>query len=156
MQSQEEGLYDLLEPHIASQGVDLVEAHWTNAGGRECLRIVIHAEAGVSHGDCSRVTRAVERAVDDEELVPGSYVVEVTSPGLDRVLKDGREFEIFRGRRVRVWMEGDPPEREGVSLGLAGGEVQLRLDDGELLTVPWPGIKKARLVPEARGVGGNG
>ena len=94
--------------------------------------------------------------LDVVDFGSGHYTLEVTSPGLDRVLKDGREFEIFRGRRVHIWMEGDPPEREGVSLGLAGGEVQLRLADGELLTVPWPGIKKARLVPEARSVGGNG
>lgn len=145
-------LFDLLEPVVASQGVDLVEVRWTSSRSRGCLRVVIHSEAGVSHGDCARVTTAVDRAVDEAGLVSGNYVVEVTSPGLDRVLKGEREFEIFRGRRVRVWTDGERPEQEGISLGQSPeGEVRLRRDDGEVLTLPWPEVKKARLVPETRG-----
>jgi ribosome maturation factor RimP len=124
------------------------------------VRLAIHAAAGVSHGDCARVTRIAGDVLDERETDLGSYVLEVSSPGTDRVLKSAREFETFRGRRVRVRTgEGETSvEIVGECAGTADGDaVVLRRDDGEESTLVWSAVKKARLIPdqpESRGVGG--
>jgi ribosome maturation factor RimP len=154
MDGRERELHDLLEPEIASQGVDLLEVSLAPAGSRVVVRIVIHSAAGVSHGDCARVTRIAAEKLDEREAVPGSYILEVSSPGTDRVLKSEREFDVFRGRRVRLWrdVEGTPTETAGVCAGTReNGLVVLRSDDGEESTIPWSSVTKARLVPDEAG-----
>ncbi|MEZ5065480.1 MAG: ribosome maturation factor RimP [bacterium] len=143
-------LFELLEPVAESQGVDLVEVGLSRTGRGHVVRIVIHSEAGVTHADCARVTRAAGAALEEDETFPGSYVLEVGSPGLDRVLKEAREFDVFRGRRVRVWIrEGGTSERSGVVAGRRGDEtVAILEDDGEERVFDWASVAKARLVPE--------
>ena len=159
-ESREDRLHRLLFPVVESQGVDLVEVSLARAGHRTAVRLVIHAAAGVTHGDCVRVTRLAGNAIDEGGEDLGSYVLEVSSPGTDRVLKAPGEFETFRGRRVRIRAgEGESSvEMFGLCAGItADGEVVLRRDDGEESTIAWSAVKKARLVPdepESRGVGG--
>jgi len=102
----------------------------------------------VTHGDCTRVTRAVGDALDDAGLLAGGYELEVTSPGLRRVLKAPREFDVFRGRPVRLWI-ADGEARSvvaGVAQGTRGGEgVVLRGGDGSESVIPWSRVTKARL-----------
>jgi ribosome maturation factor RimP len=143
-------LFDLLEPTVASQGVDLVELRRVRAGRRTILRVVIHSAQGISHGDCARVTRLVEEVLEERGTPPGTYELEVSSPGIDRVLREAREFEVFRGRPVRIWLDEASPEREitGVCEGLRGdGAVVVRREDGAESVVDWLRVKKARLVP---------
>jgi ribosome maturation factor RimP len=147
-------LFELLEREVASQGVELVEVSLGRSGSRTLVRLVIHSLSGVSHGDCTRVTAVAARALERAERTLGSYRIEVSSPGTGRVLRGAREFEIFRGRRVQVWIQGSSGLTEviGRSRGNRAGEgVLIEKETGELTVLPWSEVAKARLVPEAPG-----
>jgi ribosome maturation factor RimP len=143
-------LNEVLEPVAAACGVELVEAALERRGRRHHVRLVIHAERGVTHGDCERVTRAAGDAIEAAGLVPGSYLLEVSSPGLDRVLKGEREFDLFRGKKVRLRLK-ESPEREVV--GICDGtrpthRVAVRGAQGGEEVFAWADVARARLEPE--------
>jgi ribosome maturation factor RimP len=140
---------ELVGPVVALQGVDLVEVALGGGRRRAVVRVVVHSEAGVTHADCVRVTRAVGRALEDAAEVPGSYLLEVSSPGLDRVLKRPREFDLFRGRRVAVRLVDAPAEVTGRASGSRGEAVALACDDGGEEVLPWSRVASARLLPGA-------
>jgi ribosome maturation factor RimP len=153
MQDGDRDLFRLLEPVVSSQGLDLVEARRVGPATRPILRIVIHSPEGVSHADCARVTRASSEAIEEAGVLPGGYVLEVSSAGLERVLQEPREFDLFRGRPVRVRMaEGDPVEIRGIVGGVREGDtvVVLQEDGGESL-IEWSRVRKARLIAETPG-----
>lgn len=138
---------------MSGAGFELVEAVLEQRGRRQVVRIVIHSEAGVTLGDCERVTRAAGSALETANSIPGSYVLEVSSPGVDRVLKSAREFDLFRGKRVRLRLaiEGNEPEREvfGTCDGTReGNAVAIRDEEGAPGVIPWTSVSKARLEPE--------
>jgi ribosome maturation factor RimP len=161
MERRERDLFGMLEPAVAEQGVELVEVSLSGAGRRSILRIVIHSAAGISHGDCERVTHAVEEKLEDEPPVSGTYVLEVSSPGVARTLKSPREFDVFRGCRLRVRVrEPEPEEMRGFSAGTREGQlVAIRSDDGRERVLAWSSIAKVRLDPDgppSAGFGGKG
>jgi len=132
--------------------VDLVEASLEHRAKRSIVRLVIHSERGVSFEDCERVTRVAGEVVEEGQLIPGSYLLEVSSPGLDRTFKSEREFDIFRGRRIRVRTE-ESPEQEivGISEGTReGNRVALRGDNGDVSVLSWSSVAKAGLDPNWR------
>ena len=119
---------------------------------RSIVRLVVHGPRGVTLGDCERVTRNAEGLVEERNLVPGSYVLEVSSPGLDRVLKSEREFDVFLGRKMRVRLQ-ETPEREivGISEGTReGNRVALREDNGDVSVLSWSSVARASLDPNWR------
>ncbi len=87
-----------------SQGLEVVEVEFRGSGGKaRMLRIYIDKPGGVTHDDCSNVSREVGTILDVEDAVPGgSYTLEVSSPGLDRRLSRPADFERFTGSRVKL------------------------------------------------------
>ena len=150
MQDGERNVFRLLEPVVRSQGLALVEVRLVGAQSRPALRIVIHSPEGVSHTDCARVTRAANEVIEASGTMPGGYLLEVSSAGLERVLREPREFDLFRGRQVQVRVaDGDPAEIRGTAEGsLEGDTVVVRGEDGGETRIEWARIRKARLVPE--------
>jgi ribosome maturation factor RimP len=111
-------------------------------------------ELGVSHDDCQRVSQQLSVILDVEELIPGpGYVLEVSSPGLDRALRKPADYERFRGRLAKI-STTEPVENEkffeGRIAGLAGGKVKVELQGKTVRTVevPLDRIRKANLVVE--------
>jgi ribosome maturation factor RimP len=109
---------------------------------------------GISHDDCQHVSQQLSVILDVEELIPGpGYVLEVSSPGLDRALRKPSEYERFRGRLAKV-STTEPVENEkffeGRIAGLADGKVKLELKGKTPRTVevPLEKIRKANLVVE--------
>ncbi len=92
----------LVEPIVRDELLDLVEVEFVPTGGRWLLRIYMDKEGGVTIGDCERVSREVERALDVEDLIDHPYTLEVSSPGLTRKLKKKSDFERYRGRRCKI------------------------------------------------------
>jgi ribosome maturation factor RimP len=141
-----------------SEGLEIFDVEW-KIGKQRLLRVYIDRipgpdnpeGAGISHKDCERVSEQLSVILDVEELVPGpSYVLEVSSPGLDRKLIKPADYERFVGRRAKVWLH-EPVENqkylEGRLAGYADGLVKLAVKDREL-SVPFTGIRKANLVVE--------
>jgi ribosome maturation factor RimP len=105
--------------------------------------------------DCAKVSRALEVWLDEHEELSDRYVLEVSSPGVDRPLVRARDFERFRGERVAVKgkevLLGKATRLEGELLGLVDGDTEaeavlLRLPDGEEVRIPRAEIRKAHLV----------
>lgn len=87
----------------ASDGLELVDVELRGAGKGRMLRITIDKPGGVTHEDCAAVSREVGTILDVEDAVPGSsYILEVSSPGLDRRLVRPADYERFVGDRIKL------------------------------------------------------
>ncbi|PYV64653.1 MAG: ribosome maturation factor, partial [Acidobacteria bacterium] len=94
-------IHAIAERVAASLGVEVVEIEQRSGGKSRMLRIFIDKPSGVTHEDCANLSREVSTILDVEDAVPGgSYVLEVSSPGLDRKLVKPGDFERFQGSRI--------------------------------------------------------
>src|SRR5262245_61291018 len=143
-----ERLIELLEPALAALGFELADLD-AHGGRRGLLRIFIDRESGVTLADCERVTEQLGAFLDVEDPLPGSYVLEVSSPGFDRRLRTLAHFERFNGERVKVELK-DPREGRrnltGRLGGVEGGEVLVDVD-GATWRLALRDIAVARLAP---------
>jgi ribosome maturation factor RimP len=141
-----------------SEGLEVFDVEW-KIGKQRLLRVYIDRlpgpqnpeGLGISHNDCQRVSEQLSVILDVEDLVPGpGYVLEVSSPGLDRKLLKPADYERFAGRLAQIWVN-EPVENqkylEGRLGGYADGAVKLNVKDREI-AVPFAGIRKANLVVE--------
>lgn len=157
-----------------SEGLEIVDVEW-KVGKQRFLRVYIDrvpqrkpsadggnaAEEGfdpdpkISHADCERVSQQLSVILDVEELIegPAGYILEVSSPGLDRALKKPGDFERFVGRLAKI-STSEPIENakffEGRLAGFADGKVRMELQGKEprMVEIPLEGIRKANLVVE--------
>src|SRR5213592_2639590 len=103
MAFEAERVREIAERVAASSGLEVVEVELRGGGKARMLRIVIDKPAGVTHEDCANLSREVGTILDVEEAIPGgSYLLEVSSPGLDRKLFKAADFERFQGSRVKL------------------------------------------------------
>jgi ribosome maturation factor RimP len=129
--TQSERLRGLLEPLVAKTGLDLEEVTMTAAGKRRQLQVVVDSDEGVPLDIVSELSRKISQTLDEADAMgSAAYVLEVTSPGVDRPLTEPRHFRRNTGRLVKVWLA-------------AGGELTARIiavdDDG--LDLEMPGLK---------------
>src|SRR5437588_2536268 len=103
MAFEAERVREIAERVAASSGLEVVEVELRGGGKARMLRIVIDKPAGVTHEDCANLSREVGTILDVEDVIPGdSYVLEVSSPGLDRKLTRPADYERFTGRRIKL------------------------------------------------------
>lgn len=147
------------EAKVAALGFELVEIEWAGTARRPVLRLRVDLPDsspghGVTVGDCARVSRAVEAWLDAQPSMPERYVLEVSSPGVERPLLKLRDWIRFTGREVAIRGHGPLAGRgshlEGELLGVGGEagneQVRLRLADGTELEIPRREIARAHLV----------
>src|SRR2546421_7697138 len=108
-----ERVREIAERVAASSGLEVVEVELRGGGKARMLRIVIDKPAGVTHEDCANVSREVGTILDVEDAVPGgSYLLEVSSPGLDRKLVRPGDYQRFTANRIKLTtrtpVEGNP------------------------------------------------
>ncbi|MDI3298165.1 MAG: ribosome maturation factor RimP [Bacillota bacterium] len=152
----EESAAALAEPLLQGLGLLLLDVAWQKENGRRFLRFVIDRPGGgVSMEECERFSRAIDPRLDELELIDEPYYLEVASPGLDRVLRNEREFDFFRGRTVQVRcfepLEG-ARSHVGRLEGLEGEDVLLRVqgEEGErLLRLPRAKVARVQLKEES-------
>src|SRR5689334_12695145 len=144
-------LRELLAPVVAGLGYQLWELEFLPRSGGGLLRIYIDSAAtGISLDDCERVSRAVSETLDAADPIPGQYTLEVSSPGLDRVLRTREHFERFAGERVKLEMMQPIEGRKrfaGRLLGVGASEITLELENGRI-SLPIDDIHRARLAPD--------
>jgi ribosome maturation factor RimP len=154
-----------------SEGLEIVDVEW-KIGKQRFLRVYIDRlppsnpaettegqEAAtpfpkISHADCERVSQQLSVILDVEDLVPGpGYILEVSSPGMDRALKTEADFLRFTGRAAKIsTMEpiGEAKFFEGRLKGFANGNVRMELKGKEprMVEIPLELVRKANLVVE--------
>ena len=142
-------LSEMLAPVVAGLGYELWELEFAPRAGGGLLRLYIDSDVGISLDDCERVSRAVGEALDAADPIPGAYTLEVSSPGLDRVLRTQAHFERFAGERVKLEMMQPVEGRKrfaGRVARVGRGEITLEIENG-VVTLPIDDIHKARLAP---------
>lgn len=151
-----------LDARVADLGYELVEVEWKGSSRRPIIRLRVDrpdsvpGETGVTVDDCAVVSRGLEPWLDESGALPETYVLEVSSPGVERPLVRPRDYARFAGETVA--MKGDGPLVEGMARRLEGellgiedesGEaprVRLRLPSGEEVEVEYARIKGAHLI----------
>ena len=144
-----ERLIELLEPAVAALGFEIADLD-AHLGRRGLLRVYIDREPGVTLADCERVSEQLGAFLDVEDPLPGSYVLEVSSPGFDRRLRKLEHFERFAGERARIELREPRDGRRRLIGKLGGVEVgQIVLEvDGERMRLGLGEIAEARLAPQ--------
>ena len=161
-----EQVRNIAERVAASSGLELVEVEFLGSGKARMLRIFIDKTGGVTHQDCESISREVGTILDMEDAVPGdSYLLEVSSPGLDRKLTKAADFVRFKGSLIKVTtyepVEGNRSFR-GRLEDFADGRVTIELEAagkkkskkkqekvaGSKVTIEFKNVAKANLVPE--------
>jgi ribosome maturation factor RimP len=142
---------EMLEPGIRSLGYELVGVEYQSGGkGGGLLRVYIDSADGISADDCQKVSYQVSGVLDVEDPIPGHYTLEISSPGLDRLLFRPEDFERFAGQLVKLRAASPVNGRrnfKGRLVGLRDGQVVIRQDDAEV-SLPYEQVDQARLVPE--------
>jgi len=138
---------EIAERVARSEGIEVVEVEVKGGGKNQFVRISIDKPEGVSHADCEMISHQVGAILDVEDVVPGHYTLEVSSPGLERKLIKPRDYERFQGKKAKVTLR-EPVESqrhwEGTLAGYADGIVSLDAN-GRQIRFPLDQVAKANL-----------
>ena len=146
-----EKIRGMVERVATSEGLSVVDVELKGGRSNPLLRVYIDKAGGVSHADCQLVSEQLSALLDVEDPFPGKYLLEVSSPGLDRKLSTPSDFTHFVGRRARLVLRDAAPGAavlEGRLAGFAEGRVRLDLGEGGLKEFELANIRKAQLVVE--------
>jgi ribosome maturation factor RimP len=142
---------EMAERVATSEGLHLVDVELKGGNSNQLLRVFVDKPGGVSHADCALVSEQLSAMLDVEDIFPGRYVLEVSSPGLDRKLTRPSDYTYFVGRRARVVLKeatGEQRVLEGRLAGFENGRVRLDLGERGLQELDLNNIRKAQLVVE--------
>jgi len=139
---------------LAARDLELVDSEWCREGRRWVLRLFVDKPGGVGIQDCQEFSREAGDVLDVSGLIEPSYDLEVSSPGLDRVLKKDRELRWAVGREVHCWV-GEPvdgrTEFSGRLVEVSPASLTLEEEAGTRREVPRRVLTKARLELHAFG-----
>ena len=141
---------ELIEPGLLADGLELVDVEFNKEGKNWILRIYIDREGGVTLVDCQKVSRLAGDLIEVEEVIEPVYTLEVSSPGLNRVLKKEKDFLKYSGKKIYVQCHAPMDGRKkftGILTGFIDQSIHLEVD-GQHYTIPLNLVAKANLVIE--------
>ena len=141
---------EIIEPITQEENIELVDVEYKKVGKVWALRVYIDKNLGVTLDDCQRISRQVEDLIEVHEVIADPYVLEVSSPGLDRPLKKERDF--IRNKEKRVQVKSFSPingkkQRVGTIQGFKNGTLYLEDTEG-VQEIPLENIAQAKLTIE--------
>ncbi len=166
-----ERVREIAERVAASSGLEIVEIEFLGGGKARMLRVFLDKAsagtdplAGVTHEDCANFSREFGTILDVEDVMPGSYTLEVSSPGLDRKLIKAADFTRFTGSRLKLTtrqpvdnnrhfegrLESFENGRLTLDLSVASHKSRKKMGAaaGEKIEIEFANVEKANLVPE--------
>ena len=138
-----QSIAEVVEPLLQMQGFELVELQLQQRKGQWLVRVFADAEGGISLEDCQRLSRDLGQAFDTEDVIATSYVLEVSSPGLDRPLRTARDFQRQRQRMVTVFLNSPhmgQAQQTGRVAVVTVSHLVLHLPPDTPCTIPLPQI----------------
>lgn len=140
-------LWNLIEPILEPEGIELVEVEFKPEAGRWVLRLYIDTVRGVNLDDCELVSRQVSALLDMKDPIEQAYTLEVSSPGINRVLRREKDFQSYAGHPVRIRTRRKISGRRNFQGTLKGIENSMVILDvqGERVDIDTDDIEKARL-----------
>ena len=143
-------LEELAETLVISEGMELVDLEYRRQGPRWVLRLFIDKEGGVTVDDCANISRQLGDLLDAKDIVPQTYVLEVSSPGLNRPIKKKEDFRRFAGRKVQLRLVSPLEGRRkivGDLVGIENEKVIVTAAEGRC-SIALEDIDRANLVYE--------
>ena len=138
----------LIEPVLDEMEIELVDIEYLSEQGRWILRIYVDKSGGITLGDCTQVSREIGDLIEVKDIFHQEYVLEVSSPGLNRRLKKEKDFERAVGKNIKIRMvtpfEGQRNFR-GSLQSFQDGILCLSVRD-DLILLPYGDVEKANLV----------
>ena len=144
---KEQQLLDALEPYAAANGIELVMLEIVGAKKSPTIRVYIDTEHGVSFDELSSAQAWINQVMDELDPFPGAYMLEVSSPGIDRPLRTAEHFERFSGETAVIKTTSPIEGRSNFTGTLAGfddGKVVIECD-GVRIEVPFDMVKRANV-----------
>ncbi|MCM8794721.1 MAG: ribosome maturation factor RimP [Candidatus Omnitrophica bacterium] len=129
---------ELITPYLASKQVELVELICHSHGGRILLRFLVDTPRGIRVEELSSLNQGIGALLEEREVIPTAYLLEVSSPGLDRPLKSVSDFERVIGRRIKVSTHVpvmEKREHAGELLNANEDAIVLKSDRGEKVRI---------------------
>jgi len=139
----------LIRPTVTDSGYELYDLIFVKEGSNWYLRIFIDKPGGVTIDDCERISRAVEKILDEKDPIEQSYILEVSSPGIDRPLKKDSDFEKYKGSMVDVKLYKPQDKRKeftGILDGLLDENIVIIDNLGNILHFPRSNVAICRLA----------
>ena len=113
MKLEENSLRDLVERHLKDEGLFVVAVKVSRAGDSQRVKIILDGDDGITIEQCAEVSRKINHILDEDDEVPGPFVLEVSSPGVDHPLQMLRQYVKNVGRKVKVVLQ-DRNEIRGI------------------------------------------
>jgi ribosome maturation factor RimP len=137
----------LIEPVVVYAGMELIDVEYGREPSGKVLRLTIDKPDGVTINDCSDISRLVGDLLDAKDFLPGSYNLEVSSPGINRPLKKKEDFERFVGQKVLIKTKKLIDGRRNFKGILHGTREDFIVISSEktILNIPFDQVAKARL-----------
>ncbi|MBG0790913.1 MAG: ribosome maturation factor RimP [Desulfovibrionaceae bacterium] len=149
-QTFEEMLSDMVRPEVENLGYVFWGLASPPSGKKRIVRIYIDHKDGVTIDQCAEVSRQVGLMLDVEDVIPGAFTLEVSSPGLERPFFRPEQMADYLGRTIDLVLNepvGDRKKFKGELTGVNGNAVTLTVDN-QPMDFDWPFVKKATLVHE--------
>ena len=134
---------------LPTMELELFDVQFRREGQGWVLRVFIDSATGVTLTQCSNVSRELGRFLDVEDTIEHAYILEVSSPGLERPLRSTEDFRRYSGKKARVKVheaiDGEKTFEGSIQEGI-GDLIHLQLDDGRIIEISFDMINKARLA----------
>ena len=141
---------ELIAPTIGAMGFELWGIDTSGIGSHERVCVYIDSGSGIAVEDCEAVSRQLSGLLDVDDSFNETYTLEVSSPGLDRILFKDKQFQMHIGQQVNVRLEVPLDGRrrvEGLLVGVEDSELVVTADNEEYL-IPLEQVRRARVVPQ--------
>ncbi|MCL2335265.1 MAG: ribosome maturation factor RimP [Endomicrobia bacterium] len=139
---------ELLAPSAQTAGIEIVDVQYVKESGSWVARIFIDKDGGVTMDDCENMSRLFSSVLDEKDIIGDSYVLEISSPGIDRVLKSEKDFKRFAGRKARIQTLSPINNQRnflGMIISSSGGNVKIDDVTKGNVEIEIADIKKANL-----------
>lgn len=139
---------DLVRDAVETQGLELVYVQYEPRGATPVLRIYLDKPGGISIADCSQMSRQIGAILDVEDVIPTHYLLEVSSPGIERPLFTEQDYIRFEGEEIRLVTRQKIEGRrkfKGRIVSFQNARLELESDE-ETFSIPFRLIKKANLI----------
>jgi ribosome maturation factor RimP len=143
---------EIAERVAQPEGIEIVDVDLKGGGRNQVLLIVIDKLSGVTHGDCEFISQQVGTILDVEDVINGTYQLEVSSPGVERKLLKWKDWERFVGKKAKIVLKEAVPAAkaplkyfDGVIESAQDQSVTVSLPDGDQVTFPFSQVDRANL-----------
>lgn len=155
----EERVKELISPLLEEEGVELVELSFRQVGNRMSLRALLDKVGGITLDECTAISRKIGAVLDEGDAIETRYVLEVSSPGLDRPLVTSEDFKRSAGKKIELFLKGafdDKVHYLGTLRTASEDTLSIETESG-LIDIPFKAVNKGRLqIGFKRGEGRGG